>query len=153
MGGRKEVLFQIIFISLTLGGRAPPPPPTPLGHGTSTRTPCWRSRNSPCNHGIAGTGNVTYVVLRRRICGVFDVGRRVRYVVYGIVGSKGSWGLGVIRRGGLYAATGTSMLRSSPSELPELTFLPVLAMTWRTFSYSSSGPATTVAVWSSRETS
>jgi len=51
------------------------------------------------------------------------------------------------------ASTGTTMLRSSPSALPELTFLPVLEMVLRTVSYERLGSAMTVALWLSRETS
>ena len=52
-----------------------------------------------------------------------------------------------------YAAAGISTLWETPSASPVLTFLPVLAMVWRTFSYESEGSATMVAVWLSRETS
>lgn len=50
-------------------------------------------------------------------------------------------------------AAGTSTLCSTPSATPLFTFFPVFAMVRSTVAYSRSSPATTEAVWFSRETS
>lgn len=52
-----------------------------------------------------------------------------------------------------HASALTSTLCETPSASPVLTFLPVFAMVFSTFSYGRSGAATTVAVWVSSETS